>query len=152
MKPYFNTFNAAADVAIRDKMQRTRIIALAVALALSNEATIPSSQVDSAASHFITVIRPATDVALSAFNENVIFDCKAACDHFRSFWLLRYTAAHPTSRSLFSLADSFFESIFGVGSFMAPETVAFLNAHKSEVLMVAMAAAEAFAAMKAENA
>lgn len=151
MKPEFLAFNTVCDNAIIDKMQCSRIIALGVAVALANSAPVPTSQVENPASHYVSNVLASVRTQLSCINENVVFDCKAALEQVRSLWLLRYTAAHPTSRPIYSTSGSFFENLIGVGSFVAPELVEFANTHKQSVLLVAMAAGELLEKMRLAN-
>lgn len=152
MKPHYIAFNAAADTAIGDSLLRSRILAAGLALAMANTAELPSSMVENPSLHFSSHVQTAANGTLSAMNEALVFDCKAACEQLRGFWLLRYTAAHPVSRPVYTLGGNFFESICGAGSFLAPEVLDFINANHHAILMVAMAAAQLLEAIKAENA
>lgn len=151
MKPTFLTFNAVVNANVHDSMMRARIVAAAVGLALCNAAPLPTSAVDNPASFFVSTVQPSANNALSQLNENVIFDCKTACEFFRSFWLMRYAVAHPLSRPLYAINDCFFDSICGVGNFVSPQSQEFLNKYGKEVLIVAMAASEVFAELASCN-
>jgi len=43
------------------------------------------------------------------------------------FWLVRYTAAYPMSRPMYSANFDFFDTVFGVSALITPEFHAFLD-------------------------
>lgn len=142
MKPIYFNFSKAADTAITDSTKRTKILAVALAVAASNLASLPTSQVDSPSNHFNMQVLSQVREAVAEFNENIVFDCKATLDYVRIFWMLRYTAAHPLTRPIYSLNFNFFESVMGVGTFVSPELQCFVNEHKDQILYLSTIAAE----------
>ena len=142
MNAIYIDFNTRADVLIKDNMARSKIIATAIALALSNLAAIPTSQVDSPAGHFLLQVSPQVRQIASAFGENMVIDARAVVEQTRQFWMLRYTAAHPISRPMYSLEYGFFDCVSGVGTHISPELHSFVNQFKIEILFLSTAAAE----------
>jgi hypothetical protein len=142
MNPMFNSFKKNADVMITDQTQRSKIISAALAKAVSDLQTLPTSQVESPSSYFNLQILPNIRTIISVWNENMVFDPRACVDHVRAFWLLRYTAVHPVSSPIYSLDRSFFECVFGVNTFVASDTNEFFNTHKQAILFLSICAAE----------
>lgn len=142
MNAMFSSFNRGADLSVKDSFQRSKIIAAALALAISNLACVPSTEVESAAAHFNTNVMPEVNRMVSLWNENMVFDYRACIEQTRSFWMLRYTAAHPISRPVYSLDTNFFESAMGVGTFVSAEMQKFLNENKTTILYLGTIAAE----------
>lgn len=142
MNPMYTSFKQAADRHILDQTVRGKIIAAALAKAVSDLQPLPTSQVDSPSSYFNTQILPAIRPTISFWNENMVFDARTCVDHVRAFWLMRYTAAHPISRPIYSLNRTFFESIIGLDTFVATDTNDFFNTHKQAILFLSTCAAE----------
>jgi len=134
-------FNNAVNQLTTDSIQRSKIVAVAVAYAVATMAALPSSPVDSASNQFSMSVLPEARNIISDFNENMVFDCRESVDAVRSFWLMRYTAAHPLSTPLFSVERSFFENIIGVETFVSPDFYEFVNKYKTEILRLYIVAA-----------
>lgn len=141
MNPMYNSFKKDADRQVIDPSNRGKIIAAALAKALADLQHLPSSQVESPSNYFNTQVLPGIRVIISHWNENMVFDARSCVDHVRVFWMMRYTAAHPITRPIYSLERSFFECIFGVNTFVAPDTAVFLEANKQSILYLATCAA-----------
>ena len=107
--------------------------------------------VENPASHFTTAVLPGLQNTLSCLNEELVFDCKAAIDHVRNFWLVRYSAAHPITRPVFTIWSTFFESVLGVGAFVSQETMEYCNEHKQELFSVTSAMNDLLESVKGTN-
>lgn len=142
MKPQFLSFNSTADQVITDATVRSAILAAGIALAVANSASLPSSQANGATNYFNLQVKADTNHLLSHFNENVVFDIRAAVDHVQTYWMIRYTAAYPSRRVVYSDACGFFDCLNGVNLHVSEEKAAFLNTHKRAILLIAAAAAE----------
>lgn len=152
MKQEFIPFNQSADLNVTDTTQRGKIIALAVAHALANLAALPSSAVESPASHFNLQVAPEARSMISLWNENAVFDAKACLEYMRSFWMLRYAAVHPITRPLYSAENcSFFEATMGVGMYVPTELQPYLNQYKNQILFLSTSAAEVIFAMREQQ-
>lgn len=151
MNPMFNNFSKVADSVVTDSTKRSRIIAVAIAVAISNLAVLPTSQVSAPSNHFNMQVLPCVNALVSQFNENLIFDCKAVVEHVRSFWMLRYTATHPSSRPIYSLNMTFFEAMQGVGTFVSPELYQFTSEFRDQILYLSTVAAEIVYSMEQTN-
>lgn len=138
-----------ADVMISDSTQRAGTIVAALALAISNLAQLPSSEVDNPASYFNLQLLPNINKIISEWNENMVIDAKACVEQTRIFWQLRYTAAYPMSRPIYSFDYGFFDTVFGVNTLVSSELKDFLNDNKNQVLALSIVAAEIIVATEA---
>lgn len=130
---------------VTDIVDRNRVIACAVAVALVKKQDIPSSPVEDPAAHYITNISPRLRQYLSDFNEGVVFDIRYAVEVARSLWMLRYYACHGSTVSMFKPEYSFIEN-FTAGSMTIPEDVkTLLNKHQSSIGLLAAFATNIFA-------
>lgn len=136
MNPIYSNFDKNASGYV-EAGSRAKVIALALALALSQIAIVPSSEVDNPSAHFNMQVMPAANDVMSNFNENMVFDCRAAIDYFRMFWLIRYTAAHPFASPDYSAMSGFFECLFGVERFVPQELHDFMHKYKDKIFMLA---------------
>ena len=134
-------FNNAVNQLTSDSIQRSKIVAAAIAYAIATLAALPSSPVDSASNHFNMTVLPEARNIISDFNENLVFDCRDAVDQVRAFWMMRYTATHPLRTPIFSVERTFFENIIGVETFASPDFYEFVNKHKVDILSLYVVAA-----------
>ena len=142
MKPIYQSFNKNTDMMVGNPVNRARIIAAALAKAMCDLCPLPTSPVEGPSSYFNLQVLPALRPTVSDWNENMVFDARSCVDLIRAFWLLRYTAAHPISRPVYALDKSFFESIMGVGTFIASDTAVFFEENKQAILFLSTCAAE----------
>jgi hypothetical protein len=140
MNPKYLSFNSLADSQIQDQNLRGQIIAAAIGLALATVSPLPSSEVDSPASHFNLQVMMQASQVVSQFNENLVFDPKLALEYGREFWLVRYTALYPNSRPIYATEGNFFEVAFGASAHIAPDRCKFLCEQKIAVLTLTSAA------------
>ena len=128
-------YNRIADTEIIDQTKRSDVLSLALALAISNTLHIPTTAVEGPESYFNLQIIPLITKTISEFGQNMILDQKQCLEHTRMFWLLRYTAAYPNSQLMYSPAHDFFDTIFGVSLFVAPETHALLDGPNKNAIL-----------------
>jgi hypothetical protein len=147
MKPIYTDFVSQADVQILDATKRAAIIGAAVATAVANSLPLPTTEVDNVASFYAMNEQASVARQVAEFNENLVFDMPACLQLVRSLWCVRYTAAHPSKKPVFTGACGFFESLFGVGLHVDEATTCFLNEHKSQILILSVAACEVLCAM-----
>ena len=151
MKSIYMNFAQQADQTIIDAGSRSKIIAMAVAVALSNANHIPSSEVGNVNEYFNTQVLPKIRMMIGEFNENVVFDAAGAVEYTKTFWMLRYTAAHPVSSPIYNYDCSFFEAMMGVGTFVSSDTNVFCEKFKVAILALSTSAAIIFAEMEVAN-
>jgi hypothetical protein len=152
MEPRYIEFSSAADRLIPNGVNRSKIIGLAVAQAVANSLSLPTSQADSASAYYNTHVAPSVRQLVGRFNENLVFDAKVAMDNVQMFWMIRYTAAHPISRPIYSVDCCFFESIVGVNLFVPPDVREFADLNKQSILMLSSIASEIIYSMGATDA
>lgn len=137
MKTTFQPFNKSANTMILATAQRGNIIAAALALAMANMMELPSSPVDSGASHFNLQVLPRLRIIVSDWHESFVFPARDCIDEARALWLLRYNAAFPSNKLRYSVHDDFFSTFFGVNNVVASDTVKFFNQYKQEIIFLA---------------
>jgi hypothetical protein len=151
MMPKYAAFNAAADRVIADQLLKTRIIAAAVAMAVAGQADMPSAAVDNPSMHFNSVVLSAATRELSELNENLIFDAKLAIEYARTLWMVRYNAAHPPARPVYTTNCTTFEAVAGVGFCVSQDVYEFCNANKVAILTLSALACELLCEMRASG-
>jgi len=127
MNPKFNEFNNVSNLVIRDASERVAITVAAVALAIAMKAHLPTSLVDNPTAYFNMQIMPSVNSIISEWNEEMILDTNNTIEQCKMFWLVRYTAAYPMSRPMYSANFDFFDTVFGVSALITPEFHAFLD-------------------------
>ena len=143
MNPKFTEFNNLSNVVIADANMRVAILVSALALAISNTSHLPTSLVDNPTAYFNMQIMPTVCSVVSEWNEEIILDTKMCIEQARMFWLVRYTAAYPMSRPMYSANFDFFDTITGVAALIPPELQSFLDGSaKSAILTLTRSAAD----------
>jgi hypothetical protein len=141
MNQKFIPFINQANIAILDHTRKAQAITSAVALAVANMQHMPTSQVDNPLSYFNLQIQPNITSVISEWNENVVLDARECMNQTRMFWLLRYTAAYPTSRPMYSADHDFFDTVFGVSALVSSDLHKFLDGpNKGAILSLAIIA------------
>lgn len=148
MKTSFLGLQRTADTVIKSPLDRSRIVAAAVAVAVAAQVGLPSSPVEDASLYYTQQALARLEATLGEFNENLVFDLSLALQYARQFWMTRYRAAHPEASSFVMSSCGFFETLSGVPLHVSPQDVQFLNANKDAVLQLAAAAAGVLATLK----
>jgi hypothetical protein len=151
MNQNFLNYNAVLERITLNPVDRSKIVATALGLAVSALSTLPVTEVDSPAGHFTLQVLPEINNIVSEFNENTVIDCKLVVESARAFWMMRYTAAHPVSRPVYSINCTFFESLGGVGLYFSPEQVALYNLYKEQILTLATVMSETINLVRGKN-
>lgn len=137
MNTQFLPLTVAADRVIADASMRSRITGSAIATAIAAAMPLPSSPVDDPSNHYLLQVTARVRQIVSEFNENLVFDLRGTLEQTRQLWLVRYTAAHPTARPIYNAQYGFFDSLFGVGTYIAPEQYTFFNTNRDDILFLA---------------
>jgi hypothetical protein len=95
MNPKFFGLNEAIGKLIKNPGDQSRIVAIAVALAVSSQAQLPSSSVDNQLAYYGEQVHPFVCEKISEVGEAVVFASKSALEYAQLFWKMRYTAAFP---------------------------------------------------------
>lgn len=126
------------DASVAAQGSRAAVLAAAVALAVASSAAIPSSPVDSAGSHYVTVVAPATRSAISKLNEALVFDVRLCVEMTRAFWSVRYNSAHPlTTLSYTNQNCGFFCTLAAGCNYFSPDQITLLNANEQAIMEAA---------------
>ena len=137
MRIKYMPFVEQATKLVSDSFLITDVITAALAFATANVSQMPTSSVDSPAEYFNTVVKPSLNGILGEWNEETVFNVRESIEQCRMFWMLRYTAAYPTQRPIYSYDLGFFETMFGVSTVVPAELQAFLHDNKFAVLALA---------------
>jgi hypothetical protein len=129
MKAQFVPFLAATNSQISELENRSRIIATAVALAISRVVSLPSTAVDAPGTHYNFTVLPEVHHLVGEFNEEVVFDVRLALAATREFWMLRYHAAHVEVFVQVDPAAGFYDNLIGVATYVDKDTCCFNNQH-----------------------
>ena len=113
---------------------RGRILATAVALAVSCRLQVPATELDNAATYFTDHIEPTVLRVVCQFNEQTILDLKYAAQIAKQFWLQRYDVLHKCPR--LGSSQSFFHSTFSVDTYFSESEVEFFNQYQSDIAKI----------------
>ena len=134
-------FQKEADLRIIESNDKAKVITAAIALAISNTLSLPTSELEDPTHHFNLQVQGAVKPIVSTWNENVVMDAKECVEMVRAFWTIRYYAAHPSSRPIFSDNVSFWDSLFSVKTFISPTINVMLNANVGSIIDLSRSAA-----------
>jgi len=137
MKVTYLPFFEAANMHVKDASARSRILAAAVAVAISNSLPLPSTEVENVSSEYGHTLSASVARTAAAFNENVVFDLPYALELARALWFVRYTAAHPCSKPIYGSGCGFFETYIGVHLYVSDAVCEFLNEHRAPICILA---------------
>src|SRR5438067_2294676 len=95
MNPKYFGVNEAIGKIVRAPGDQSRIVAIAVALATSSLAQLPSSDVKNFTAFYGEQVLPFVAEKISEMGEAIVFASKSALEYAQLFWKMRYTAAFP---------------------------------------------------------
>lgn len=136
MNANYSSFNESVIGCNIDAYDRSQVVAAGIAVAAAFQAPLPSSALEDVALHYRLNVATSVGTILSAFNECIVFDFKAAVEAAEAFWRLRYNAALPSSFLYENGKYGFFESFFSVDRFVSQELCDLLSKYKKEVLVI----------------
>jgi hypothetical protein len=137
MNTLFIPFTQAAATVIKAPNDRSKIIAVAVAYAISRCLPMPTTEHGDPTTYFTSNLLQSTRDTVSLFNEEILFDTRIACDMARSFWMMRHAAAFPDQTPMYNTTYGFFDSVVSVANFFSPEMHCFANQYKEEIFALA---------------
>lgn len=142
MKTQYLAFGQRADELIAQPLDKSRVLALAMGLAMGQHLPLPTSPVTSPESHYTVNCAAQAQRELSCMGENIIFNCQVALDFARSIWLMRYQVLHGCVNSLTPRQYGFFDTIAFVGMYFSEDEHKFVNQYKEAVLQLSALACE----------
>lgn len=136
MNTNYMALNGAIDCAVTDITKRARIIAIALAVALSKKAHLPTERVDNVMAFFDQNVMPDLAPILSSFNEEIIVDCAIVKETLQAMWMVRYNAAFPARLGSYIPGYDFFCCSNGVATHVTPDTFKFANENATAIFCV----------------
>jgi hypothetical protein len=150
MNPQYFGLNEAIGKLVRVPADQSRIVAIAVALAVSAQAHLPSSNVANQLAYYGEQVHPFICEKISEVGEAVVFASKSALEYAQLFWKMRYTAAFPNRM----LVDNAYQidrlvatrgtaaiditSLWAGGLLQLSEEMSkFMNTYRSEIMGIA---------------
>lgn len=146
MKQHYSEFVAQAQSQVQEPLHRGRVMAAAIALAISMTQPLPSSEVGHPGEYFTNHVMPAAMEIISCFNENAVFDTHTTLAYVRQLWQLRYWSAFQQSQALKVIDGDFFGSLTGVKTVIADNFRVFLNENATVVANLSYFATDAIRA------
>ena len=133
---YIN-FQAFLREKIKDISINKKATSIALGIAISRMLPIPSTSVDSADIHYSSTLVHTANLMISEFNENIVVDIALVVQSCRSYWMIRYTCAHPDIETpMISVGEfGFVSKINNVGRFINLDTYKFCD-DNSELMVV----------------
>lgn len=145
-------FAGVADRLVVDASNRGRILAIAVALAVSSKLPLPSLALEvEPSNYYSTGVGMGANDYIGCFNEEIVFDVRYCRDAVRQFWLLRYSAAYPGAQFHYPPTLGFVDSVVGATLYLAPELHEFCNEHKEVIFELVREALKICAAKEAAD-
>jgi hypothetical protein len=152
MKQLYQDFIAQAQSQVQEPLHRGRVVAAAVALAITTSQSLPSSEVGHPNEYFTNHVMPAAMATISAFNEAMVFDTHAALGYVRQLWQLRYWSAFQQNQAVKIVNGDFFGSYTGVNTVIADNFRVFLNENADVVANLSYFASDVIRAVAGNNA
>lgn len=122
---------------IKDVGLSKKATSIALGIAISRMLPLPSTVVESPEMQYTTTLKQTATIMANDFNENIIIDVDLVAETARSYWLIRYTCAHPDiSVPMISVGDfGFVSKINNVGRYINLDTYNFCDTN-SEIMIV----------------
>lgn len=130
-------FIRQSNTLVTDALDRSKVVASAVAVALASAQDIPTSPVQDPAAFYINTISPRMRSQISAFNEGAVFDIRYSLDLARGLWLTRYFACHGVQTKMYKPENTFLENFTGAAQAVAPDIQALLNKYQAPIGLLA---------------
>lgn len=123
---------------IKDASLHKKAVSIALGIAISRMIPIPSSQAESAETHYLFQVKSTAAQFISAFNEGMVVDFDLTVETCRNYWLVRYANAFPDcSVPMFAAGEhGFLTKLAGAGRYINNDTHAFCE--KNSELMVVL--------------
>jgi hypothetical protein len=121
---------------IKDVTTCKKATSIALGIAISRMLPIPSTIVDSVDLHYATTLKYTASLMVNDFNENIVVDIDLVESTIRSYWMIRYTCAHPdVNLPMISVGEfGFISKINNVGRFIDIDTYKFCDTN-SELMV-----------------
>lgn len=126
-------FQQMAASMVADVSERTKVVACAVAVALSRSQPLPTSPVQDASMHYVNMVAPPLRYKLSSFNEGVVFDIRMAQEVMRQLWLLRYSACFGAKVQMYKPENSFIENFTGASAVISTDIMEVLDKNQTAI-------------------
>ena len=130
-----------AENQVANPMDRSRVLASAIAVAIVGSQHLPSSEVDSAELYYTNQLMPLVRRRVDDFNKTLTFDISACLDQVRQLWHLRYAAAYGNLMTMPDAGSNFFNKFTGVDKFVSSDFYAFANQNASAITNLSFFAA-----------
>lgn len=112
---------------------------IAVGIAVSRHMDMPSASVDSINLHYVTNVEATANKIISDINEDIILDMNVCFSTTRAAYMQRYGAAYPNAdgSAILPTSGSFFERLYGVGSYFDESTRAYMESNSDKIITLA---------------
>ena len=133
---YIN-FQAFLREKIKDVSINKKAISIALGIAVARMLPLPSTAMDSVTTHYSGTLVHTANLIISEFNENIVIDVDLVSQTTRSYWMIRYTCAHPDiDMPILSMGEfGFISKINNVSKFINIDTYKFCDTN-SELMVV----------------
>lgn len=136
-----NSLNVMADV-------KGCVIAGGIAMAVARALPLPSAAAETPGQYYNFNNLQLAKELICQFNEQVVFNTAEALEETREFWMLRYSAAHPSDLPVYDLGVGFYDNLAGVPRWVDRESHQFNNTYKAELFAIQMIASSVIAELQ----
>lgn len=141
MKTEYIAFNHALSKSGIDPVDQGDAAGIAIAQAIADVLPLPSAPVEDLEEFYRNSQFETARQYINAFNENVTVSADEVVQNVRAFWCLRYNMTFPSINPIRLAGDyGYFDTIMGVGLYVADKTHKLANEYKSDVLQLYAAA------------
>lgn len=116
---------------------RNRLVSAALAEAISQQLTIPSTRVDNVMEFYELNLRRSVADVVSDINESVLMDASETMRMVELLYRFRYGCVYPVLYQGTESALDYFCTRAGVNRYFAPEEFAWLTDNKNDLLQLA---------------
>lgn len=131
------SFQAFLREKIRDVSINKKAVSVALGISISRMLPLPSTAIDSADMHYSGTLVHTANLIINEFNENIVVDIDLVTQTARSYWMIRYTCAHPDiDVPILSIGDfGFISKINNASRYVNLDTYKFCD-DNSELIVV----------------
>ncbi len=122
---------------IKDVSINKKAVSIALGISISRMLPLPSTAIDSPDMHYSGALVHTANLIISEFNENIVVDVDLVTQTARSYWMIRYTCAHPdVDVPILSVGEfGFISKVTNAGRYVNLDTYKFCDTN-SELLVV----------------
>lgn len=118
-------------------LEQNKVIALALAMAISKIMVIPSAPVDDEMNYYDSNVLNTVQEAISQVNELALIDTRITLEFTRILWKARYRTLYPSGKIFLNVTTNSFTSalasFFGFGNILTAEILSIVDKNNDQL-------------------